>query len=418
MLCPIPSNLTLSNPTSNGILDGILISAEGDPMAILTDTKARSLKPEDKPLPHGGITGLALHPSTTKGRGKWVLRYVSPTTGKRRNAGLGAYPEISIADAGNQARLMREQLAKGLDPLEEKGEVKREETSKPAIPSLEIAARQVHEQLLPGWRNPKHGKQWISTLEQYAFPLLGHQSIDTISPAHIASVLQPIWLSIPETATRVKQRLHAVMAWAWAHGFCQANPVDVVDKLLPQQPSKAIRTQHQPAMDWRVLPEFYQKHLASSKSFDVSRALLSFVIFTACRSGEARNMRWEELDLRNAIWTIPADRMKAHITHRVPLSLQALAVLKKVHGLHGEWVFPSPRKQVPLTDMAMTSLLRHIGASSTTPGRIATAHGFRSSFRDWCSEKGFARDLAERALAHTVQNKVEAAYHRTDLLNN
>ncbi|MGL6306454.1 Arm DNA-binding domain-containing protein [Aeromonas caviae] len=108
-------------------------------MAILTDTKARSLKPEDKPLPHGGITGLALHPSTTKGRGKWVLRYVSPTTGKRRNAGLGAYPEISIADAGNQARLMREQLAKGLDPLEEKGEVKREETSKPAIPSLEIA---------------------------------------------------------------------------------------------------------------------------------------------------------------------------------------------------------------------------------------------------------------------------------------
>ncbi|WP_339014262.1 tyrosine-type recombinase/integrase [Aeromonas popoffii] len=382
-------------------------------MATLTDTKARSLKPEDKPFPHGGITGLALHPSTIKGKGKWVLRYVSPITGKRRNAGLGSYPEVSVADAGNQARLMREQLSKGLDPLE----VKKEEASKPAIPTVEIAARQVHEQLLPGWRNPKHGKQWISTLEQYAFPIIGRQPINAITPAHIASVLQPIWLEIPETATRVKQRLHAVMAWAWAHGFCQANPVDVVDKLLPLQPSKAIRTQHQPAMDWRILPAFYQQHLANAERFDVSRALLSFVILTGCRSGEARSMRWEELDLDAAIWTIPADRMKTQVIHRIPLSLQAMAVLDKVRGLHGEWVFPSPRKQIPLTDMALTTLLRRVEAPSTTPERLATAHGFRSTFRDWCSEQGYPRDLAERALAHLIQNKVEAAYHRTDLLD-
>lgn len=382
-------------------------------MALLSDAKARSIKPDDKPLPHGGITGLTLHPSTTKGRGKWVLRYVSPVTGKRRNAGLGIYPEISIADAGNQARLMREQLAKGLDPLE----VKKEDASKPAIPTVEIAARQVHEQLLPGWRNPKHGKQWISTLEQYAFPIIGRQPINAITPAHIASVLQPIWLEIPETATRVKQRLHAVMAWAWAHGFCQANPVDVVDKLLPLQPSKAIRTQHQPAMDWRELPAFYQQHLVNAERFDVSRALLSFVILTACRSGEARKMRWNEVDLDAAIWTIPADRMKTQVMHRVPLSLQAMAVLEKVRGLHGEWVFPSPRKQVPLTDMALTTLLRRVEAPSTTPERLATAHGFRSTFRDWCSEQGYPRDLAERALAHLIQNKVEAAYHRTDLLD-
>ncbi|MBS4689357.1 tyrosine-type recombinase/integrase [Aeromonas sobria] len=382
-------------------------------MALLSDAKARSIKPDDKPIPHGGISGLTLHPSTTKGRGKWVFRYVSPVTGKRRNAGLGIYPEISIADAGNQARLMREQLAKGLDPLE----VKKEEASKPAIPTVEIAARQVHEQLLPGWRNPKHGKQWISTLEQYAFPIIGRQPINAITPAHIASVLQPIWLKIPETATRVKQRLHAVMAWAWAHGFCQANPVDVVDKLLPLQPSKAIRTQHQPAMDWRILPAFYQQHLANAERFDVSRALLSFVILTGCRSGEARSMRWEELDLDAAIWTIPADRMKTQVIHRIPLSLQAMAVLEKVRGLHGEWVFPSPRKQVPLTDMALTTLLRRVEAQSTTPERLATAHGFRSTFRDWCSEQGYPRDLAERALAHLIQNKVEAAYHRTDLLD-
>lgn len=382
-------------------------------MATLTDTKARNLKPGEKPLPHGGVTGLALHPSTIKGKGKWVLRYISPITGKRRNAGLGSYPEVSVADAGNQARLMREQLSKGLDPLE----IKKEEATKPAIPTVEIAARQVHQQLLPGWRNPKHGKQWLSTLEQYAFPVIGRQPINTITPAHIASVLQPIWLAIPETATRVKQRLHAVMAWAWAHGFCQANPVDVVDKLLPTQPSKTIRTQHQPAMDWRILPTFYQQHLANAERFDVSRALLSFVILTACRSGEARKMRWDELDLNTAIWTIPADRMKAQVIHRIPLSLQAIAILGKVRGLHGEWVFPSPRKQVPLTDMALTTLLRRVEAPSTTPGRMATAHGFRSSFRDWCSEQGYARDLAERALAHTVQNKVEAAYHRTDLLD-
>ncbi|WP_421248895.1 tyrosine-type recombinase/integrase [Aeromonas jandaei] len=382
-------------------------------MALLSDAKARSIKPDDKPIPHGGITGLTLHPSTTKGRGKWVFRYVSPVTGKRRNAGLGIYPEISIAEAGNQARLMREQLARALDPLE----IKKEEASKPAIPTVEIAARQVHEQLLPGWRNPKHGKQWISTLEQYAFPIIGRQPINAITPAHIASVLQPIWLEIPETATRVKQRLHAVMAWAWAHGFCQANPVDVVDKLLPLQPSKAIRTQHQPAMDWRELPAFYQQHLANAERFDVSRALLSFVLLTACRSGEARKMRWDEVDMDAAIWTIPADRMKTQVMHRVPLSLQAMAVLEKVRGLHGEWVFPSPRKQVPLTDMALTTLLRRVEAPSTTPERLATAHGFRSTFRDWCSEQGYPRDLAERALAHLIQNKVEAAYHRTDLLD-
>lgn len=382
-------------------------------MALLSDAKARSIKPDDKPIPHGGITGLTLHPSTTKGRGKWVFRYVSPVTGKRRNAGLGIYPEISIAEAGNQARLMREQMARGLDPLE----IKKEEASKPAIPTVEIAARKAHEQKLPGWRNPKHGKQWISTLEQYAFPIIGRQPINAITPAHIASVLQPIWLEIPETATRVKQRLHAVMAWAWAHGFCQANPVDVVDKLLPLQPSKAIRTQHQPAMDWRELPAFYQQHLVNAERFDVSRALLSFVILTACRSGEARKMRWNEVDLDAAIWTIPADRMKTQVMHRVPLSLQAMAVLEKVRGLHGEWVFPSPRKQVPLTDMALTTLLRRVEAPSTTPERLATAHGFRSTFRDWCSEQGYPRDLAERALAHLIQNKVEAAYHRTDLLD-
>ena len=381
-------------------------------MALLTDTKARNLKPEDKPIPHGGVTGLTLHPSSSKGHGKWVFRYVSPTTGKRRNAGLGSYPEVSIADASKAAQVMREQILNGADPLE----LKKIEETKTTIPTFEEAARQVHSNLLPGWKNQKHGKQWISTLEQYAFPILGMSSMDSILPAHISKVLQPIWLSIPETASRVKQRIHAVMAWGWAHGYCAANPVDVVDHLLPLQPSKSVRTDHQPAMPWQDIPAFVKKHLIYEGRYDVTRSMLEFLILTACRSGEVRGLRWPEIDIDNAIWTIPADRMKAKLPHRVPLSPRAIEILKHVQGLHTELVFPSSRDQVQLSDMVLTSFLRRVKAHSSTPERFATAHGFRSSFRDWCSEHGYPRDLAERALAHTVQNKVEAAYHRTDLL--
>ena len=381
-------------------------------MALLTDTKARNLKPEDKPIPHGGVTGLTLHPSSSKGHGKWVFRYVSPTTGKRRNAGLGSYPEVSIADASKAAQVMREQILNGADPLE----LKKIEETKTTIPTFEEAARQVHSNLLPGWKNQKHGKQWISTLEQYAFPILGMSSMDSILPAHISKVLQPIWLSIPETASRVKQRIHAVMAWGWAHGYCAANPVDVVDHLLPLQPSKSVRTDHQPAMPWQDIPAFVKEHLIYEGRYDVTRSMLEFLILTACRSGEVRGLRWPEIDIDNAIWTIPADRMKAKLPHRVPLSPRAIEILKHVQGLHTELVFPSSRDQVQLSDMVLTSFLRRVKAHSSTPERFATAHGFRSSFRDWCSEHGYPRDLAERALAHTVQNKVEAAYHRTDLL--
>ncbi len=410
---PTNSTRVLLQHTSSGILDGILNSQGGYLMAILTDTKARNLKPEDKPLAHGGVTGLVLHPSTTKGRGKWVFRYVSPQTKKRRNAGLGAYPEISIADAAREAQVMREQLANNLDPLA----IRLQEQNKPTLPTLEASTRLVYESLLPGWKNPKHGKQWITTLEQYAFPTIGAISIDAITPAHIASVLQPIWLTIPETASRVKQRLHAVMAWAWAHGYTSANPVDVVSHLLPVQPSKSVRVEHQPAMPWRDIPAFVQKHLKTAQRFDVTRSMLEFLILTACRSGEVRAMKWSEVNLEERIWTLPAERMKAKQQHRVPLSLRTVEILKGLMGLHDELVFPSPRDQVPLSDTVLTMFLRRAKAVSCTPGRMATAHGFRSSFRDWCSEQGYTRDLAERALAHTVQNKVEAAYHRTDLLD-
>lgn len=382
-------------------------------MALLTDTKARSIKPGGVPLAHGAVVGLTLHPSANnKGQGKWVLRYVSPVTRKRRNAGLGHYPDVGIADAAKQARVMREQIAQRQDPLE----VKANEATKPQIPALSEAAQIVHKELMPGWKNVKHAQQWINTLTEYALPLIGTMPLDQIQPRHIADVLRPIWLEKAETAGRVKQRLHAVLAWGWAHGYCHSNPVDVVGHLLPLQPGKTIRTQHQPAMPWPLVPAFVAAQLHTPHGFDVTRQALMFLILTASRSGEVRFMTWDEVDLKAAVWTLPAERMKAKQIHRVPLSKQALAILKQQRSLHDTLVFPSVRDRAPLSDMTLTALLRRVDAVSDVAGRTATAHGFRSSFRDWCSENGYSRDLAERALAHAVQNKVEAAYHRTDLL--
>lgn len=402
-------------------------------MAILSDAKARNIKPEDNPLAHGGIIGLTLFPSMTKGRGKWVLRYVSPVTGKRRKAGLGSYPETGIAEAGKLGATMREQLAAGKDPLEEK----KASANLPKVPDFRTAASLVHTQLLPGWKNPKHGQQWINTITEYALPVLGALPLNEIQPRHVADALRPLWLTKPETASRLKQRLHVIMAWGWAHGHCSANPVDVVTHLLPQQPAKAVRVEHQPAMPWQNIPAFVEQHLRHPLGRDQTRPMLELLILTAARSGEIRGMRWNEIDFDLAIWTVPAERMKAQQVHRVPLSLQALTLLRQLRQLQKSepkticvkeataasteeenmLVFPSPRDRVVLSDMVLTVFLRRINAPSDTPGRIATAHGFRSSFRDWCSEQHYPRDLAERALAHTVSNKVEAAYHRTDLLD-
>lgn len=382
-------------------------------MATLTDVKARSINSESGILPHGGVTGLALHPSNTKGSGKWVLRFVSPVTQKRRNAGLGSYPEISIAQAAKAALEMRSQIEQGIDPLDEKAKNKKELR----VPTFQEASKLLHAELSPSWKNDKHGQQWINTLEQYVFPIIGKLSLDLIQPRHIADTLRPIWLDIPETASRVKQRIHAVMAWGWAHEYCQSNPVEVVQHLLPPQPSKSVRTKHQPAMPWTELPLFIKTHLREGNRYDVTRPMLEFLILTAARSGEVRGMTWSEVDFQEETWIIPAERMKAKQVHRVPLSKRAIDILRSQEGFHRELVFPSPRKQEELSDMVLTSFLRRVKAKSDTPGRFATAHGFRSSFRDWCSENGYSRDLAERSLAHAVQNKVEAAYHRTDLLD-
>lgn len=392
-------------PLQNGYHDGYRECF----MALLTDRKAKALKPTDAAIPHGGIVGLNLHPLKTVGHGQWKLRYVSPTTRKRRAIGLGSYPAVSIADATQRGLEIREMLNQGEDPLEQ---TKHTVSTRVQIPTFSEAARLLHAELVPSWRNKKHGNDWMNSLEMYAFAMVGDTLVSELKPSHFADVLRPIWLEKKETAARVKQRCHAVMAWAWAHDHVAGNPLDVVNKLLPVQ--KPV-VQHQPAMPWKLAPSFWKESLVGYPRGETTRPLLMFLILTATRSGEVRAARWKEIDLAKKVWTIPANRMKAGTQHRVPLSEQSVTILEGQLGLHEELVFPSPMGNVP-SDMILTSFLRREKTQSDTEGRTATAHGFRSSFRDWASENGYRKDLAERALAHAVESKVEAAYHRTDLL--
>jgi integrase len=385
-------------------------------MMQITDLRAKKIAPGNKPVADGAVDGLWLHPGTAKGQGKWILRFVSPVTSKRRDMGLGTYPDVGVADARIRGMAARQLIASGKDPIEERNVDKAARKAGAEAMTFEQAARKVHEEQKPGWKSPKHAAQWVNTLRDYAFPKIGKRKVDDLTPTDFAEVLRPIWLEKPETASRVKQRCHTVMKWCWAHGSVKANPVDVVDHLLPQQPGKRERVSHQPSMAWRDIPAFVHKVLHASAS-NVTRALLEFVILTAARSGEARAITWAEVDLEAKVWTVPASRMKAKAVHRVPLSERAVEILKVQRQKHpeSELVFPAPRGAV-LSDMVLTGFLRDQKAQSGDKDRVATAHGFRSSFRDWASESNYPRDLAERALAHTIQNQAEAAYHRTDLL--
>ena len=295
----------------------------------LTDRQAKALQPGDRPVFDGKITGLMLTPGKTDS--KWTLRFTSPITGKRRDAGLGVYPEVSIADAREKALTMRKLIDGGADPIDARNREQQAASVAAAALTFEKAARELHGELKPGWKNAKRERQ--------------------------------------------------------------------------------------PAMPWRNIPAFAKAQLRDIERGDNTRAALLFAILSGARSGKVRGATWGEFDFDAAIWTVPGERMKAKVPHRVPLSSAALALVKRLkeEKQHETLVFPSPRGKV-LSDMTLTVLLRRVNAKSDTTERVATAHGFRSAFRDRASENGYARDLAERALAHTVANKVEATYHRTDLL--
>lgn len=373
---------------------------------MITDKKARSIKPTDTTIP-SGIAGLVLKATKTKGRGQWQFRYQSPATGKRRLSSFGVYPDVPVADALEQARDARKMLAAGVDPIEKKKE-------QAAIPTFEQVARDYWAELRPTLRQTRQTDKWFRLLELYAFPAIGNRRVDSLKPRDFADMLAPIWNTKSETARKVKQRCHKVMAICWAREQTDNNPVDVAHLILPKQNDKVT---HQPAMPWQQVPAFVAEQLSHQPLLG-SRAALLFAILTAARSGEVRGAIWQEIDLERRLWTVPASRMKAAEEHRVPLSSAAVGLLEQLpyDRRPDDIVFPAIRAGM-LSDTAITMLLRKANATSDTAGRVATLHGFRSSFRNWAADNHYQSDIAERALAHVIGNAVRRAYEKTDLLS-
>jgi integrase len=382
-------------------------------MPILTETQARKIAPDSKKLADGTVKGLALWPSTVKGRGNWVLRYTSPVSGKRRYAGLGSYPDVSIAEARSRGTDSWKQIGQRLDPLDIKAARSVAQSNLP--PTFEDAAKQVYEQIKPAWKNGKHVDQWLNTLDLYVFPKIGKRRVDTLDVDDFANVLRPIWLSHSETASRVKQRCEVIMTWCMAKKVVAGNPLQAVKHLLPKMKSKRQRVKHQPSLPYEEIPAFVRSVLRDG-SKGTCRESMEFLILSGSRSGEVRNIRWSHIDIENRIWTCPAEFMKAKRPHRVPLSWRMLEILEEQKGKHQELVFPSPRGKV-MSDATLSKFLKDHKIRSDEKDRLAVVHGFRSSLRTWGSDKGYSRDLMEKVLAHAEVNQLVKAYSRTDQLD-
>ena len=334
------------------------------------------------------------------GRGSWLVRVQS--NGKRRDIGLGSLSTTSLGEARERARQIRRDTKAGIDVLAERKKERLE------IPSFRDAAKLVHEEHKAAWKNGKHQAQWINSLETYVFPALGNRLVSEIEGPAICDVLAPIWLAKPETARRVRQRIGSVLDWACAKGFRATEaPMRSIARGLPRQPRKKG---HFAALPFTDVPEF----VASLRArVSVGRLALEFLILTAARSGEVRGCCWSEIDIKKEVWTIPAERMKAGNIHVVPLPEAVLDVLERARMFRSpvsDLVFPGQNPRRTLSDMTLLKILRDRGAG-------VTVHGFRSSFRDWVAEEtSFPGEVAEAALAHTIPNRVEAAYRRTDFL--
>jgi integrase len=342
---------------------------------------------------------LVVDPS---GARRWVLRTV--VQGKRRDLGLGSYLLVCLAEARESASKLRRIARSGGDPLAER------RRARLAIPTFAAAARITHSEHAPAWRNSKHKAQWLSTLAQYAFPAIGDRRVDQIETSEILKLLSPIWLTKPETARRVKQRIKTVLDWAKAAAHRSGeNPVDGVTNGLPKQPD---RKQHFKALPYSEIGNFIES-LREAPVGEIVRLAMEFLILTAARTNEVIGATWQEISLERRIWTIPAERMKARREHRVPLSPRCVEILNRASQLSAtsNYLFPGRSESKPMSNMALLMLLRRMGIG-------ATAHGFRSAFRDWAAEKtNFPREVCEMALAHTVKDRAEAAYRRGDLFD-
>lgn len=368
-------------------------------MSKLSARKVASIK---EPGMHGDGQGLYLSVSRT-GSKSWILRTRVKGEKSRREIGLGSALDVSLADARDKARELRSIARQGNNPIP-----KRDEKTW----TFEAAARAVHANLAPTFHSPKHAALWISSIERYAFPKLGDRDIATIRRPDVIEVLSPIWTTKSDTARRVKQRIGSVFSWAIGNEiYTHPQPVD--DALMKALPKVERVTEHRAAMPWKEVPGFY---VELEEREAVSAVCLRFLLLTALRSVEVRGARWNEFDLANSVWNVPGARMKEKVAHRVPLSREAIDLLRSLEGLGEDFVFPAPQrakggKEKMLSVNAFRPLQARMGRTNFT------VHGFRSSFRDWASEVARVdRTVAEAALAHKVTG-VEGAYARSDLFD-
>ena len=354
----------------------------------------------------GGVDGLALQ-VTSSGARSWVLRLA--VAGRQREMGLGSFPTVPLAEAREKARVQRARVGEGADPIAMRraalSAAAAERSSQQTF--TEVAAQYIaqHEK---SWKNNKHAAQWTSTLRTYAEPVIGSLLVSDVSSPHVIKVLEPIWASKTETASRVRSRIELVLDFAAARGLREGpNPArwrGNLDAALPR-PSRIAKVRHHAAVAVDEAGAFMTRLRAMP---GMGARALEFAILTAARSGEVRGATWAEIDLAGALWTVPAQRMKAGREHRVPLSKPALKLLRSLPSGQAD-VLAFPGTRGPLSDMSLTAVLRRMQVD-------ATAHGFRSTFRDWAAEyTHHPSEVAEMALAHAVGDKVEAAYRRGDL---
>ena len=358
---------------------------------------------------YGDGGGLFLQVSAG-GAKSWVFRF--KVDGKLREMGLGPTHTISLAEAREKALGCRKARLDGRDPIDER---KASRLAAKLDAAKAMTFRACAERYIAahkaGWRNPKHAAQWPATLGTYVYPVMGALPVQAVDVGLVLKAIESIWTTKPETAGRVRGRIESVLDWAAARGYRQGeNPArwrGHLENLLPQK-AKVRRVEHHAALPYVEIAGFMA---ALRQQEGIAARALEFAILTAARTGEVIGARWEEISLAEKLWTVPGERMKAGKEHRVPLSAPALAILDDLAKVReGEFVFPGGRRGRPISNMAMLMTLRRMKRDDLT------AHGFRSSFRDWAAERTtFPAEVAEMALAHTVSDKVEAAYRRGDL---
>ncbi len=366
---------------------------------------------ETKPGYFGDGGGLWLQISKA-GTKSWVFRFKSPLTEKAREMGLGSINTYSLAEARSRAAEVRKIVSAGRDPISERdADRQRIKLTTAMAMTFDECADAYIEAHRAGWKNPKHVTQWENTLATYASPVIGSLPVASVDMPLALKILEPIWTTKNETASRLRGRIEAVLDWATVRGYRSGdNPArwkGHLDKVLPA-PNKVQKVKHHPALPYAQVGEF----MAALRNCEgIAAKALEFTILTAARSGEVRGAEWQEIDLRAKTWTIPAERMKAGKEHRIPLSDAAVKLLQLMPRLKDvAHVFPSPQNTA-LSDMSLMAVLRRMGRKDLT------VHGFRSTFRDWAGETTpFPREVIEHALAHQLRDKAEAAYQRGDLL--